>query len=242
VGRRLPAEGAFVLAAPVRSWSRASRWAMGVSGAVLLLAPQVWMRMGPEANVGSAPWAKPVGTSRTGPRQVPVAEAVASAVGVRSLRLADLQPAGSSLPPVELRIPAVGVRAPIVPVGVEPSGAMEIPPDVRTVGWYRFGPSPGDRGSAVLAGHVDSRLQGPGVFLRLHELDPGDVIHVRASKAAWDSFEVVSRNLVAKDRIPRGIFGGRTGPVLTLITCGGEFDQDARSYTHNVVVSAVPRA
>jgi sortase (surface protein transpeptidase) len=171
-----------------------------------------------------------------------VAEAVASAVGVRSLQLADLQPAAIGPLPVELRIPAVGVRAPVVPVGVDPSGAMEVPPDVRTVGWYRFGPSPGNRGSALLAGHVDSRLQGPGVFLRLQELEPGDVIHVRASKARWESFEVVSRNLVAKDRLPRGIFAGGTEPVLTLITCGGEFDEEARSYTHNVVVSAIPRA
>jgi hypothetical protein len=56
------------------------------------------------------------------------------------------------------------VNARIIPVGVETTGTMEVPADVRTVGWYRFGPSPALPGSTVLIGHVDSRAAGPGVF------------------------------------------------------------------------------
>jgi hypothetical protein len=236
-----PDGGSFAFAAPARSPSRASRWLVAASGAVLLLSPLLWTWTRSEVNVGSAPWARPVGQSRTDPLPMPVAEASASAVGVRSLRLADLQPVVSGPAPIELAIPAAGVKARIVPVGVESSGAMEIPGDVRTVGWYRFGPSPGTPGSSLLVGHVDSRVQGPGVFFRLRELEPGDTIRVRLSNGRWDSFRVVSRNLVPKDRLPSGIFarGGRSS--LTLITCGGGFDSRARSYTHNVVVSAVPR-
>jgi sortase (surface protein transpeptidase) len=143
-------------------------------------------------------------------------------------------------PPRRLTIPALGVTAPIVPMGVEPGGTMEVPDDVVTVGWYRFGPSPGLPGSAVLVGHVDSRLEGPGVFFGLTKLQVGDLVRVRVADGGWDSFRVVARALVAKDRLPRGIFTRDGDPVLTLITCGGGFDAAAGRYTHNVVVSAVP--
>jgi sortase (surface protein transpeptidase) len=161
---------------------------------------------------------------------------------VHSLRLADLEPARADPVPLELLIPTVGVRAAIVPVGVEPGGAMEIPEDVATVGWYRFGSSPGRPGSALLVGHVDSRVYGPGVFFRLSELDPGDVVRVHVTKRRWESFEVVSRNLVPKEQLPAAIFARRGDAVLTLITCGGGFDQAAGRYTHNVVISAVALA
>jgi sortase (surface protein transpeptidase) len=93
----------------------------------------------------------------------------------------------------------------------------------------------------LLIGHVDSRVQGPGVFFGLSRLEPGDEIRVRVSGGRWRSFEVVARNLVAKDRLPPSIFTREGDPILTLVTCGGGFDEEAGHYTHNVVVSAVPR-
>jgi LPXTG-site transpeptidase (sortase) family protein len=117
---------------------------------------------------------------------------------------------------------------------------MEIPDDVRTVGWYRFGPSPGGPGSAVLVGHVDSRVAGPGVFFRLSSLRQGDEVRVQLAGGRWRAFEVVSRRLVPKDDIPAGAFVRHGRPILTLITCGGGFDPAVGAYTHNVVVAAVP--
>lgn len=166
---------------------------------------------------------------------------VLAAIGVHSARPADLEPVSLAQPPLRVLIPRVGVNARIIPVSVETTGTMEVPADVRTVGWYRFGPSPGLPGSTVLIGHVDSRAAGPGVFFGLSELEPGDRIRVLSSGRRWESFDVVARNLWEKDRLPEQIFSREGDPVLTLITCGGSFDSAAGRYTHNVVVTAILR-
>jgi sortase (surface protein transpeptidase) len=211
---------------------------MAVSASLLVAIPLWWMATRPEANVGTPPWAAS-DPSRGGVQSTDGVEA--STIAVHSARLADLKPAVTASAPLRLGIPALGVSAEIVPVGVERTGSMEVPKDVATVGWYRFGPSPGSAGSSLLIGHVDSRLEGPGVFFGLSTLERGDEIRVRVSGGGWRSFEVVARNLVAKDRLPPGIFAREGDPFLTLVTCGGGFDEEAGHYTHNVVVSAVPR-
>ena len=166
-------------------------------------------------------------------------EGVPAAIGVYSARPADLEPVSLARPPLRIVIPRVGVNARIMPVGVERTGTMDVPADVRTVGWYRFGPSPGLPGSTVLIGHVDSRMAGPGVFFGLSELEPGDGLRVLASGRSWESFEVVARSLWEKDRLPEQLFSREGDPILTLITCGGPFDSVAGQYTHNVVVTAI---
>jgi Sortase domain len=209
-----------------------------VSAIVLLATPAVWLATRPEANVGTPPWVRPLLEPR--PRHVATAS-VLSAIEVHSARLADLEPPPRPPRPVGLRVPELGVDAPIVQVGVQAGGAMEVPRDVDTVGWYRYGSVPGSPGSALLVGHVDSRSQGPGVFIELARLEPGDLVRVRTASGSWRGFEVVSRRLVPKDRLPEGVFGRDGVPSLTLITCGGAFDRDAGHYTHNVLVSAVSR-
>src|SRR5947209_2091949 len=84
-------------------------------------------------------------------------------------------PSPAALPPLQLSIAGAGITAPIVPVGVDPSGAVSIPEDVKTVGWYRFSAVPGSAaGSIVLVGHVDSAQQGTGAFFRLPAVSAGD--------------------------------------------------------------------
>jgi hypothetical protein len=210
-----------------------------VSALVLVGTPVVWMATRTDPNVGTPPWSDPR-VERAVP-EAPAGKAAWPDVGVHSARLADLEPGPRRPRPIALRIPGLGVDAPIVPVGVEAAGAMEVPSDVDTVGWYRFGSVPGSAGSALLVGHVDSRTQGPGVFLHLAGLEPGDVVRVESMSGTWRTFNVVSRRLVPKDRLPDGVFGREGGPTLTLITCGGAFDRDAGHYTHNLLVSAVTR-
>jgi len=173
------------------------------------------------------------GTSSTATR--------AATIDVRSARLKDYEPPRRGPRPVGLTIGAIGVRAPIVPVGVEAgSSHVQVPSDVRVVGWYRFGPPPGAGGSAVLLGHVDSWTQGPGVFFRLRELEPADVIRVTFSNGSESSFRVVARRSYPKSGLPGRLFE-REGPsFLALVTCGGSFDQATRNYSDNVVVFAVP--
>lgn len=157
-----------------------------------------------------------------------------------SARIGDLDQAPAAVPE-RLRIPALDIAAPIVAVGVEDDGEMEVPEDVDDVGWYRHGPAPGEPGAAVIAGHVDSREQGPGAFFDLRRLDVGARIAVTDSAGDVQRFEVVARRTYDKATLPTDELFSRTGPSqLVLITCGGDFDRDARSYRDNVVIYAQP--
>ncbi|MGH7357916.1 MAG: class F sortase [Candidatus Rokuibacteriota bacterium] len=219
------------------------------SALVLVATPSLLWLTGSRPDVGSLPIAAtdheagaPV---RSGPGAEPeatgqVANPVANPV-VRSARLEDYRPAPHGPRPVGVTIEAIGVRARVVPVGVEEGTTnIVVPPTVHTIGWFRFGPSPGANGSAVLIGHVDSRAQGPGAFFRLRELEPGDVVSVGFADGTRSTFRVVARRSFPKSGLPTEVFQRSGRPVLTLVTCGGTFDPTTRSYADNVVVFAVP--
>ncbi len=142
--------------------------------------------------------------------------------------------------PVSLRYESIGVLdAPIDGVGVLDDGEMEIPGADR-VGWYRYGPSPGEDGSAVLAAHIafDGRR---GVFRYLGDAVPGEVFTVTFDDGSTRAYEVAATAQYAKDALPFDRVFARTGsPVVTLISCGGEFQPSLRSYEDNIVVYAVP--
>jgi sortase (surface protein transpeptidase) len=143
--------------------------------------------------------------------------------------------------PLRLVIPAIGVDHPVVEVGRHPDGTMEIPHDVHEIGWYGpLGIRPGDAGAAVLAGHVDSRAQGPGAFFGLRDLDVGDAIVV-GTEDGEQRWVVSGRNRYPKAELPiETVFAVEGAPRLVLITCGGRFDAGRRSYADNVVVHAEP--
>jgi sortase (surface protein transpeptidase) len=143
--------------------------------------------------------------------------------------------------PLRLVIPAIGVDHPVVEVGRHPDGAMEIPHDVHEIGWYGpLGIRPGDAGSAVLAGHVDSRAQGRGAFFGLRGIEVGDAIVV-GTEDGEQHWVVSGRTRYPKTELPiETVFAVGGAPRLVLITCGGQFDAGRRSYTDNVVVYAEP--
>lgn len=139
--------------------------------------------------------------------------------------------------PERVTIPAIGVDATLVPVGLKPDGAVQTPA-FGLAAWYRPGPRPGDRGPAVLLAHVDSRAGGPDVFGRLHELRQGDRVTVHYHDAAV-TFAVTATEQIAKAELPADrIWNGARKPVLRLITCGGAFDDAAHSYLDNIIVYA----
>jgi hypothetical protein len=152
--------------------------------------------------------------------------------------------APSAVVPVALpvRLQLAGVDAPLDPVGVDPAGAMALPEDVDRVGWYRFGPAPGaDEGTAVLAGHVDDAEQGLGALAPLREVEAGAEVQVTDASGAVTRWRVVSRELIEKRAVPLAALFQRAGPPrLVLLTCGGEFLPELRSYADNVVVVAEP--
>jgi sortase (surface protein transpeptidase) len=140
--------------------------------------------------------------------------------------------------PVELIIPAIGVRATVIRLGVTAAGALAVPATTTVAGWYTGSPRPGEIGSAVIAGHVDSYL-GPGVFFRLRELHPAEEIYVRRADGSLAVFRVTAVREYLKNRFPTAaVYGPVPDAQLRLITCGGTFDPGLRSYLSNVVVFA----
>ncbi|MEO5832974.1 MAG: class F sortase [Nakamurella sp.] len=144
--------------------------------------------------------------------------------------------------PVRLQLPQLGIDNPVIPVGVTDTGDLEIPKDVKEVGWYRFGPAPGaSMGSAVLTGHVDDARQGAGPLSRLGELIEGDRVTVVDETGASRVFTVLAREEWSKSAVPMDRLFDRGGsPRLVLITCGGAFDSGTGHYEDNVAITAVP--
>jgi Sortase domain len=145
--------------------------------------------------------------------------------------------------PAGVDIEGTDVRGPVVPTSVDvATGELAVPDDPTTVGWYQFGPSPGQPGSAVLAGHLDWHRR-PGAFYRLAGISPGTIVTISYTDGSARRFQVVQNQLVPKPSLPLSDVFDRTGPpTLRLITCGGTFDRSTRHYRSNVVVTAVPLA
>jgi len=145
---------------------------------------------------------------------------------------------GSSAEPLRVRIPGIEVDAPIIDLGLNEDGTLEVPSDFDDTGWYTGRSVPGEVGPSVVVGHVDS-TKGPAVFYRLRDLVVGDRIQVDRTDGTVAWFEVTETVLVDKDEFPtEDVYGGTEEPTLRLITCGGSFDRDARSYRGNVIVYA----
>ncbi len=139
-------------------------------------------------------------------------------------------------PPVWLRIPAIGVRSRLIRLGITRQGTLQVPASTAVAGWYTGSPRPGAIGSAVIAGHIDSRL-GPGVFFRLRLLRPGNRVYVRQAGGRLAVFRVTAVRQYAKARFPTArVYGPAPDPELHLITCGGAFDAAAGGYLSNIVV------
>jgi Sortase domain len=145
---------------------------------------------------------------------------------------------GPVSPPVRLAIPAIGVATPLVRLGRERDGSMQVPADFARAGWFAEGPSPGQVGPAVIAGHVDSGT-GPAVFFRLRELRPGDTVRVELADGAGLRFVVEQARRFPKASFPTAeVFGPAPWAALRLVTCGGDFDRARGSYRDNLVVFA----
>lgn len=143
-------------------------------------------------------------------------------------------------PPATLTIPSIGVETHLEHLTVRDDGTLAAPTDFGKAGWFAEGPAPGERGPAVIVGHVDSR-DGPAVFYRLAELGPGDLVELTRTDGAVARFAVTETFETPKDAFPtEAVYGPTAGPTLRLITCAGAFDRDARHYLSNLVVSAVP--
>ena len=142
--------------------------------------------------------------------------------------------------PEGLTIDAIGVAAPVGPVGLNPDGSAEVPRDISTAGWYAPLGVPRAEGSTVVVGHINGGGR-PGVFHRLSEVRPGDEIVLSLDGAEPARYEVATVDRYPKDRAPLAELYTPTGPHrLVLITCGGEFNSLVGHYRDNTVVIAHP--
>ncbi len=140
--------------------------------------------------------------------------------------------------PTVVKIPAIDVEAPIIALGLRDDGSIEVPEDADDTGWWQDGPEPGEAGPAVILGHVDS-YTGPAVFFRLDELTAGDEITIDRADGSSVTYAVDRIEQYSKDEFPtEAVYGSTDEPVLRLVTCGGLFDRDVRSYTDNLIVFA----
>ena len=140
--------------------------------------------------------------------------------------------------PIRVRIPAIGVDSPLIDLGLQANGTLQVPATGFPAGWFTGGPAPGELGPAVLAGHVDWG-GSPGVFYRLRDVAAGNDITVARQDGSTVTFRVSRVAKYAKNAFPTSaVYGNLDHAGLRVITCGGAFDHHARSYVDNIVVFA----
>jgi hypothetical protein len=156
----------------------------------------------------------------------------------RAARLVDVVDRDAP-PPRRITIPAIGVSARLVPLRLDADGRMQTPARWEEAGWFEPGREPGERGPAVIAGHVDSKA-GPAVFYRLRDLRRGDFIHIRRANGSVVRFRVEGLERWPKAEFPAPRVFGRTRiSTLRLVTCSGDFDPTTGHYVDNTIVYAV---
>jgi sortase (surface protein transpeptidase) len=143
--------------------------------------------------------------------------------------------------PAALAIPAIQVRAPVVPIGAT-AGILDVPANPAQVGWWSASARVGAAtGSVVIDGHVDSAATGPGALFHLTDLSAGDRLVVTTTTGDRRSYVVTGRRVYPKTGgLPADLFTTDGPPRLVLITCGGPFDRAAGSYLDNIIVFAAP--
>jgi hypothetical protein len=206
-----------------RGGHRFNRW--WVTGSVLVLIGTASLAGGLETH--RHPLAGPVAASpTTSPR------------ALRSERtpLTETVPSITRSAPVSLSIPAIGISVSLSRLGLNPTGTVQVPTDVQQPGWYDLGPSPGEMGSSVILGHVDTS-GGPAIFFHLPTMRAGEDVTVTLADGVVATFRVRSVESYLKTQFPaKLVYGTHGDSALQLVTCGGAFDTATGHYLSNVVV------
>ena len=139
---------------------------------------------------------------------------------------------------MRVEIPTIGVNAPVIRLGLNSDGTLQVPTVYSQAGWWEGGPVPGDVGPAVIVGHIDS-LNGPAVFYRLRDLQPGQAVLVFRPNGTVARFTVQQVTEVSKAAFPSArVYGAVPDAELRLITCGGAFNSSTHHYVDSIIVYA----
>jgi sortase (surface protein transpeptidase) len=142
--------------------------------------------------------------------------------------------------PTKLTIRSIGVNAPFTPLSMDATGVLQPPPETNDnlAGWYKDGPTPGELGNAIVAGHVDTKT-GPAVFFLLAYLRKGDPVVINRADGTVATFKVDYVQTFSKGAFPdQQVYGNTPDAELRIITCGGTYDHKKKDYESNVVVFA----
>lgn len=169
----------------------------------------------------------------------PVPSAFSTAVPQQA---ATLPPVTTAAAPERITVDWAGVTAPVRPEGVDEQGAMALPPDPATAGWYRYGAAPSSTaGAVVIAAHVDAVGYGVGPFAHLRHVPDGTTVTLTDTDGADTRWRITSVDLLEKRGLPWASVFRTDGPrQLVLVTCGGEFDPTTHHYESNLVITATP--
>lgn len=156
------------------------------------------------------------------------------------LSVASVSPLPSS-PPTRLEVPSIGVDdASLLPLGLQPDRTVEVPPVTNPMeaGWFKYGATPGAVGPGVLLGHINGSGK-KGVFYDLDKVQPGQQVLVTRQDGKKAVFTITAIRSFEKTAFPTQLVYGKTpDSQIRLITCGGVFDRQARSYLSNIIVFA----
>ncbi|QWC85943.1 sortase [Nocardioidaceae bacterium] len=228
VDRPAPGEAGPGLPGPLaaRTWDRALRvGAPGGDPGALTVAPA-----SPESD--PAPGTARTGTPDRSAERTRPGSAISLPTGVGE------DDYGTVAAPVRVEIPRVGIESDLDDLGLQGDGELEAPPRWGTAGWFAGGPRPGERGPAVIAGHLDSPF-GAAVFASLPLLVPGDTVRVTDALGRAHVFEVTRVARTPKQGFPtREVYGAVPGAELRLITCTGAYVPGAGGYQDNLLVFA----
>jgi len=209
-------------------------WWAGCVATALVAAAGIWqIRAASVAPAGPPPLVSAAPAPAPAPAPTPTGRPLRAMLGRRS-------PALDRSPPTKIVIPSINLRAALDTVGLRPDGTIETPPYERAhrAAWYRLGPTPGERGAAVLVGHVDSK-KAVAVFWYLTRIARGDEIQVTREDRRTALFTVTSIEEFTKTAFPTDrVYAGSDTPRLRLVTCGGRWDPARGEYQDNVVVFA----
>lgn len=146
------------------------------------------------------------------------------------------QPESQGLP-VRLVIPTINVNAGVQYLGITPQGEMEVPSNAVDVGWFKLGSRPGEKGSAVIAGHIDGESGEAGVFIDLYTLKQGDELYIEDDQGIMTRF-IVRESRTYDPGYAEEIFSVNDSAHLNLVTCDGIWDGTKKSYAKRLVVFA----
>ncbi|MGW3667143.1 class F sortase [Streptomyces sp. NPDC005141] len=228
-----PAESPYL--SPGRKSRRRVMWIVWCAGIAVLLAMNLFR--GHDEPSGPAP------ASRAAAAPAPASRAAAAPAPSFSKAPSAVREDGKHLPraePIRLLIPKILVDAPFTDLVIDDAGRLQPPPanDTNLVGWYAKGVSPGEKGAAIIAGHVDTKTSA-AVFAGLSDLEKGDKFSVQRSDGRTASFVVDSAETFAKEDFPdKRVYADTSDAQVRLITCAGTYDRSVKDYTDNLVVFA----